>query len=69
MLYVTYAVVNGDGDDSDGVGLGYVDAYLGQTERLSKRIASQGTLNAPWGIAEAFPELIGMSGILNRQFW
>ncbi len=67
MLYVTYAVVNGDGDDSDGVGLGYVDAYF-PNGTLSKRIASQGTLNAPWGIAEAFPELIGMDALLIGNF-
>jgi len=67
MLYVTYAIVNEDGDDSDGVGLGYVDAFL-PNGTFSKRIASQGTLNAPWGIAEGFPELIGMDALLIGNF-
>lgn len=67
MLYVTYAIVNDDGDDSTGAGLGYVDVYW-PNGTLDKRLASQGTLNAPWGIAEAHPELIGISAILIGNF-
>ncbi|MEP6682303.1 MAG: TIGR03118 family protein [Parafilimonas sp.] len=67
MLYVTYAIVNGDGDDSTGAGLGYVDVFW-PNGQLDKRLATQGTLNAPWGIAEAYPQLIGISGILIGNF-
>ena len=67
MLYVTYALVKTDGDDSAGVGHGYVDAYS-PNGTLSKRIATQGTLNSPWGIAEGFPELIGMDALLIGNF-
>jgi uncharacterized protein (TIGR03118 family) len=67
MLYVTYAYVKSNGDDSSGIGLGYVDAYM-PNGTLSKRIGSQGTLNGPWGIAEGFPELIGMDALLIGNF-
>ncbi len=67
MLYVTYAVVASDGDDSTGAGLGYVDVYW-PNGSLSKRLATQGTLNAPWGITPASPDLIGMSGVLVGNF-
>jgi uncharacterized protein (TIGR03118 family) len=61
MLYVTYAVVKSNGDDSTGAGLGYVDVYW-PNGTLSKRIATQGTLNAPWGITPAAPQLLGTGG-------
>jgi uncharacterized protein (TIGR03118 family) len=67
MLYVTYAVVGEDGDDETGPGLGFVDVYW-PNGSLSKRIATQGVLNAPWGIAEGSPELIGASGLLIGNF-
>jgi uncharacterized protein (TIGR03118 family) len=67
MLYITYAVVGPDGDDVTGAGLGYVDVYW-PNGTLSKRIGTKGTLNAPWGIAEARPVLIGMSGLLIGNF-
>ena len=67
MLYVTYAYVSEDGEDSTGAGLGFVDVYW-PNGSLSKRFATQGTLNAPWGIAVARPVLIGMSGILIGNF-
>ena len=67
MLYVTYAVVASDGDDSTGKGLGFVDVFT-PSGQLSKRLATQGTLNAPWGIAEAGKELIGIDGILIGNF-
>ncbi|MEO8712904.1 MAG: TIGR03118 family protein [Parafilimonas sp.] len=68
MLYVTYALtkVSGD-DDSTGAGLGYVDVYW-PNGSLSKRFATQGVLNAPWGITEAKPALLGTSAILIGNF-
>ncbi len=67
MLYVTYAIVTDEGEDSTGAGLGFVDVFW-PNGQLAKRLASQGTLNAPWGIAEAHTELIGMSAILIGNF-
>jgi uncharacterized protein (TIGR03118 family) len=68
MLYVTYALTTADGeDDSTGAGLGYVDVYW-PNGMLSKRFASQGPLNAPWGITEAQPALLGTSAILIGNF-
>jgi uncharacterized protein (TIGR03118 family) len=52
MLYVTYAKVGADGRSQDGNGLGYVDIY-NANGTLSKRFASGGSLNAPWGVAMA----------------
>jgi len=52
-LYVTYALKTADGEeDSTGVGLGFVDVYR-PNGQLKKRFATQGTLNAPWGITTA----------------
>jgi uncharacterized protein (TIGR03118 family) len=68
MLYVTYALTTADGeDDSTGAGFGYVDVYW-PNGSLSKRFASQGVLNAPWGITEAQPQLLGTSAILIGNF-
>ncbi len=68
MLYVTYAIVTDEGEDSTGAGLGFVDVYW-PNGTLSKRFASQGTLNAPWGITEGSPQLIGIDdGILVGNF-
>ena len=52
MLYVTYAKVGPDGKSQDGDGLGYVDIYW-PNGTLSKRFASKGSLNAPWGVTMA----------------
>lgn len=52
MLYVTYAKVGSDGRSQDGDGLGYVDIYW-PNGTLSKRFASKGSLNAPWGVTMA----------------
>jgi uncharacterized protein (TIGR03118 family) len=52
-VYVSYAKQDATGhDEVDGVGLGFVDVYtnFGVTVR---RIATRGTLNAPWGMALA----------------
>jgi uncharacterized protein (TIGR03118 family) len=52
-LYVAYAVKETDGDDEvAGEGLGFVDAYDPNGVLLG-RVASHGTLNAPWGMAIA----------------
>ena len=67
MLYVTYAIVASNGDDSTGAGLGYVDVFW-PNGTLSKRIATKGTLNAPWGITPASPRLVGDSALLIGNF-
>jgi uncharacterized protein (TIGR03118 family) len=53
-LYVTYARPNENdvGDALKGPGLGFVDVFSTDGALLN-RLASQGTLNAPWGIALA----------------
>jgi uncharacterized protein (TIGR03118 family) len=52
-LYVTYALQNAAKHDSvAGVGNGYIDEYS-PDGTLIRRVASQGTLNAPWGMAVA----------------
>src|SRR5205807_10061375 len=52
-LYVTYAKQDAaQHDDVAGPGLGYVDAF-DTSGNLLRRIASGGSLNAPWGLAIA----------------
>ena len=52
-LYVTYALVDPiTGDDVGGAGHGFVDQYDLQGN-LIRRVASQGWLNSPWGVAIA----------------
>ncbi|MGZ0150182.1 TIGR03118 family protein [Kribbella sp. WER1] len=52
-LFVSYAKVNAKtGDEIDGHGLGFVDEY-GTDGRLITRVATRGSLNAPWGMAMA----------------
>jgi len=52
-LYVTYALKEEDEDEEvTGPGLGIVDAY-DTAGHLLQRIATGGTLNAPWGMALA----------------
>lgn len=52
-IYVTYAKQGpGKEDDVAGPGLGFVDVYT-TNGRLLRRVASRGTLNAPWGLAMA----------------
>lgn len=52
-LYVTYALQNASKDDEvAGAGLGFVDQYT-LNGNFVARVASGGTLNAPWGLAVA----------------
>jgi uncharacterized protein (TIGR03118 family) len=51
-VYVAYAKVGPEGDEVAGRGLGFVDRFDGFNGK-AKRIASRGTLNAPWGLAIA----------------
>jgi uncharacterized protein (TIGR03118 family) len=53
-LYVMYAKLGSDGEEEKGAGLGYVDIY-NPDGTLAGRFASQGDLNAPWGVAMAPP--------------
>ena len=51
-IYVTYAQQSGGIDEVDGAGKGFVDVYDTNGNLLS-RVASGGTLNAPWGLTIA----------------
>ncbi|MDP9185515.1 MAG: TIGR03118 family protein [Actinomycetota bacterium] len=60
-IFVTYAKQDADAeDDVAGAGFGFVDMYSLEGELLG-RVASQGVLNAPWGLAMA-PETFGEFG-------
>lgn len=54
LLYVAYAKLGSSGYDKKGAGLGYVDIFKPDGTFVN-RFASQGELNAPWGIAIAPP--------------
>lgn len=52
-VYVSYAKQDKDASDEvDGPGLGFVDRYTDLGQHV-QRVASRGTLNAPWGMAIA----------------
>ena len=51
-LYVAYAKVGPEGDEEHGAGLGFVSVF-NTDGSFVKRFASQGTLNAPWGLTKA----------------
>jgi uncharacterized protein (TIGR03118 family) len=51
-IYVTFAEHVSGKDEVDGAGLGYVDVFDTSGDFLS-RVASGGTLDAPWGLAIA----------------
>jgi len=52
-IYVAYAKQDADRhDEVAGAGLGYVDVF-DPSGKLIKRVASQGALNAPWGMVVA----------------
>jgi uncharacterized protein (TIGR03118 family) len=52
MLYVTYAQKDATGRSVAGAGLGYVNTF-NPDGSFSARFASQGALNAPWGMSMA----------------
>src|SRR5204863_9068215 len=53
QLYVMYAKVDeASGEETKGAGLGYVDIY-NTNGSFVKRLAPQGALNEPWGVAMA----------------
>lgn len=53
MIYVTYAKKNAQtGEEETGSGKGYINVF-NPNGSFVKRFASQGKLNAPWGIVEA----------------
>lgn len=57
-VYVTYAKQDAAAeDDQPGAGLGFVDLFTRNGSKV-QRIASRGTLNAPWGLAIA-PDSFG----------
>ena len=63
-IYVTYALQNAaKHDDVAGAGNGFVDAFDLQGNLLN-RIASQGTLNSPWGLAIAPSSFGALAGDL-----
>ncbi|MFD7161759.1 TIGR03118 family protein [Kribbella sp. NPDC059898] len=52
-IFVSYAKVNAQtGDEIDGRGRGFVDEFS-TDGRLITRVATRGSLNAPWGMAMA----------------
>jgi uncharacterized protein (TIGR03118 family) len=56
-LYVAYAMQGAGKDEQAGPGLGFVSVFDTQGNLIG-RVGSQGTLNAPWGLAIA-PESFG----------
>ncbi|BCT67798.1 TIGR03118 family protein [Nitrosospira sp. NRS527] len=63
-LYVTYALQDATKkDDVAGLGFGFVDKYNLNGD-LAGRVASGGTLNAPWGVATAPSSFGPMAGDL-----
>jgi uncharacterized protein (TIGR03118 family) len=59
-VYVTYAQVSATTFESIGAGLGYVDEFDNNGNFMT-RVAGQGVLNAPWGMALA-PASFGSFG-------
>lgn len=62
-LYVTYAKVGVGGDDEAGAGNGFVDAF-DLNGNFLQRIATQGVLNSPWGLAIAPAGFGNLGGLL-----
>jgi uncharacterized protein (TIGR03118 family) len=64
LLFVTYAQQDQDGrEDVAGAGLGFIDVYRPDGS-LVRRFASQGALNAPWGLALAPAAFAPLGGAL-----
>jgi uncharacterized protein (TIGR03118 family) len=59
-LYVTYALRGATGDDVAGAGNGFVSVF-DPTSHSFTRVASNGALNSPWGLAIA-PATFGALG-------
>ena len=53
-VFVSYAIQGPDGDEIDRPAAGIVDVY-DLNGAFLHRVASHGTLNAPWGLAQAPP--------------
>ena len=63
-VYVSYAMQDADAEDEvAGGGLGFVDLFPG-LRNTPQRIASRGTLNAPWGMAIAPASFGSLAGAL-----
>ena len=64
LIYVTYAEQNAQKhDDVAGHGHGFIDIFT-PDGLLVKRLASRGTLNSPWGLAQAPAGFGRFSGML-----
>lgn len=63
MMFVTYALRGANGRDVAGVGNGYVDIFSSDGVLVS-RVASNGLLNSPWGMAIAPPTFDEFAGDL-----
>jgi uncharacterized protein (TIGR03118 family) len=62
-IYVTYGQQGVGGDEVHGAGLGYVDVF-DTSGNFIQRVASGGTLDAPWGLAIAPSNFDGFSNDL-----
>ena len=63
-VFVSYAKQDAEAEDEvAGGGLGFVDRFDG-FRNMPVRIASRGTLNAPWGMAVAPPSFGDLAGAL-----
>ena len=65
-LYVTYAKVGPDGREAVGAGMGYVDIF-NTDGSFVKRFASNGTLNAPWGVTMTPAGFLHSSDVVKTQ--
>jgi uncharacterized protein (TIGR03118 family) len=62
-IYVTYALQGSGKDEQAGLGFGFVSVFDTQGIFL-RRVASQGTMNAPWGLAIAPASFGSLAGDL-----
>jgi len=66
MIYVTYAKKNAQGEEETGNGKGYISVFNSDGSFV-KRFASQGKLDAPWGITKAPTGFWGSSSQLSNM--
>ena len=66
MIYVTYAKKDSQGEEETGSGKGYISVFNSDGSFV-KRFASQGKLNAPWGITKAPTGFWGSSSQLSNM--